>query len=204
MRDTHPTLMSWRYFRVLDGVARLILLGPCHQQSDEIVHLLQVHAHFGGFLARRIQFQLHLRHAFELGIEPFRHGGKLVCDDGEDVLPGDARACRPAFAGGSAFAGCAAFARWPAFAWNVPGSLGQAGFSLRPYGTRRQGRARIPISAWTRECACQADAVACDPLIWEQHPDADRWTAPVCRDFRDFFRGAMESGGALVGVITAR
>ena len=38
-------------------------------------------------------------------------------------------------------------------------------------------------------------AVASDPLIWEQHPDPDRWTEPV---FREFFRGAMESGGALV------
>jgi RimJ/RimL family protein N-acetyltransferase len=38
-------------------------------------------------------------------------------------------------------------------------------------------------------------AVASDPLIWEQHPDPDRWTEPV---FREFFSGAMESGGALV------
>jgi len=38
-------------------------------------------------------------------------------------------------------------------------------------------------------------AVASDPLIWEQHPDPDRWTEPV---FREFFRGAMASGGALV------
>ena len=38
-------------------------------------------------------------------------------------------------------------------------------------------------------------AVASDPLIWEQHPDSNRWTEPV---FREFFRGAMESGGAFV------
>ena len=38
-------------------------------------------------------------------------------------------------------------------------------------------------------------AVAADPLIWEQHPEPDRWTEPV---FREFFRGALESGGALV------
>jgi N-acetyltransferase len=38
-------------------------------------------------------------------------------------------------------------------------------------------------------------AVASDPLIWEQHPDLDRWTEPV---FRAFFRDAMESEGALV------
>ena len=36
-------------------------------------------------------------------------------------------------------------------------------------------------------------AVASDPLIWEQHPESDRWTEPV---FREFFRGAIESGGA--------
>ena len=38
-------------------------------------------------------------------------------------------------------------------------------------------------------------AVAADPLIWEQHPDPDRCTEPV---FRQFFRGAMESGGAFL------
>jgi len=40
-------------------------------------------------------------------------------------------------------------------------------------------------------------AVASDPLIWEQHPEPDRCTEPV---FREFFRGAMESGGALVAL----
>jgi RimJ/RimL family protein N-acetyltransferase len=38
-------------------------------------------------------------------------------------------------------------------------------------------------------------AVASDPLIWEQHPDRDRYQEEV---FRAFFRGAVESGGALV------
>jgi N-acetyltransferase len=37
-------------------------------------------------------------------------------------------------------------------------------------------------------------AVAADPLIWEQHPEPDRYTEKV---FRGFFREAMESGGAL-------
>src|SRR5262245_62725730 len=37
--------------------------------------------------------------------------------------------------------------------------------------------------------------VASDPLIWEQHPEPDRCTEPV---FRQFFRGAMESGGAFL------
>lgn len=36
-------------------------------------------------------------------------------------------------------------------------------------------------------------AVASDPLIWEQHPASDRYREDV---FREFFRGAMESGGA--------
>jgi len=36
-------------------------------------------------------------------------------------------------------------------------------------------------------------AVASDPLIWEQHPNKDRWKKDV---FENFFRGAIESGGA--------
>jgi RimJ/RimL family protein N-acetyltransferase len=38
-------------------------------------------------------------------------------------------------------------------------------------------------------------AVASDPLIWEQHPARDRYQPDV---FREFFRGALESGGAFV------
>lgn len=37
-------------------------------------------------------------------------------------------------------------------------------------------------------------AVARDPLIWEQHPARDRHQEAV---FREFFREALESGGAL-------
>ena len=40
-------------------------------------------------------------------------------------------------------------------------------------------------------------SVASDPLIWEQHPASDRWQEAV---FREFFRIAMESGGALVAI----
>lgn len=40
-------------------------------------------------------------------------------------------------------------------------------------------------------------AVAADPLIWEQHPDSDRYQADV---FRRFFADALESGGALVAI----
>jgi RimJ/RimL family protein N-acetyltransferase len=38
-------------------------------------------------------------------------------------------------------------------------------------------------------------AVASDPLIWEQHPEPDRYKQDV---FRIFCRDAMESGGAFV------
>ena len=40
-------------------------------------------------------------------------------------------------------------------------------------------------------------AVASDPLIWEQHPANDRYKKEV---FEEFFRGAMESGGAFIAV----
>lgn len=40
-------------------------------------------------------------------------------------------------------------------------------------------------------------AAASDPLIWEQHPQSDRYKEDV---FRDFFRGALESGGAFAVV----
>ena len=40
-------------------------------------------------------------------------------------------------------------------------------------------------------------AVASDPLIWEQHPNNDRYQRSV---FEDFFRVALESGGAFVAL----
>lgn len=40
-------------------------------------------------------------------------------------------------------------------------------------------------------------AVAADPLIWEQHPERTRHQEAV---FREFFRGALESKGALVAI----
>ncbi len=40
-------------------------------------------------------------------------------------------------------------------------------------------------------------SVASDPLIWEQHPANDRYKEDV---FREFFRKALESGGALVAI----
>jgi N-acetyltransferase len=38
-------------------------------------------------------------------------------------------------------------------------------------------------------------AVASDPLIWEQHPNPNRYQRAV---FENYFKGAMESGGAYV------
>jgi RimJ/RimL family protein N-acetyltransferase len=40
-------------------------------------------------------------------------------------------------------------------------------------------------------------AVASDPLLWEQHPNSDRYQLDV---FRKFFDEAIESGGALVAI----
>jgi RimJ/RimL family protein N-acetyltransferase len=40
-------------------------------------------------------------------------------------------------------------------------------------------------------------AVASDPLLWEQHPNSDRYKLDV---FRKFFDEALESGGALIVV----
>jgi RimJ/RimL family protein N-acetyltransferase len=42
-------------------------------------------------------------------------------------------------------------------------------------------------------------AAASDPLIWEQHPESDRYKEGV---FKTFFKGALESGGAFVVVDT--
>ncbi len=39
--------------------------------------------------------------------------------------------------------------------------------------------------------------VASDPLIWEQHPAKDRYQENV---FKQFFREAIESGGALIAI----
>lgn len=36
-------------------------------------------------------------------------------------------------------------------------------------------------------------AVACDPAVWAQHPNKDRWRREV---FEIFFKGAIASGGA--------
>jgi N-acetyltransferase len=40
-------------------------------------------------------------------------------------------------------------------------------------------------------------SVASDPLIWEQHPNSNRYQEEV---FKEFFREAVESGGALIAI----
>ena len=37
-------------------------------------------------------------------------------------------------------------------------------------------------------------AAASDPIIWEQHPEKDRYTEPI---FKRYFEGAIDSAGAL-------
>ncbi len=41
------------------------------------------------------------------------------------------------------------------------------------------------------------DAIASDPLLWEQHPDRYRYEEGR---FREFFRDALASGGALIAI----
>ncbi|MBM3915947.1 MAG: GNAT family N-acetyltransferase [Sphingomonadales bacterium] len=54
---------------------------------------------------------------------------------------------------------------------------------------------------WVQLCPLQATdlealyQVACDPLIWEQHPNPDRYKKEV---FAVYFEGALASGGAML------
>jgi N-acetyltransferase len=43
-------------------------------------------------------------------------------------------------------------------------------------------------------------AVASDPLIWEQHPERERYREEI---FRKFFQGALDSNGAFVAIDNA-
>ena len=62
-------------------------------------------------------------------------------------------------------------------------------FELQP---RLTGRL-IELRPLTREDFDALFAAASDPLIWEQHPERDRYTRPV---FQKYFDGAIESQGA--------
>jgi len=50
----------------------------------------------------------------------------------------------------------------------------------------------VPLRQYDFEVLYQ---VASDPLLWEQHPNKDRYRPEV---FQNFFTGAMESGGAFL------
>jgi RimJ/RimL family protein N-acetyltransferase len=64
-------------------------------------------------------------------------------------------------------------------------------FELQP--TLRGALVRLePLRAGDFE---RLHAVAADPLIWEQHPERDRWQREV---FQRFFDGAIRSGGAFL------
>lgn len=65
------------------------------------------------------------------------------------------------------------------------------GFDLQPHLKGELLELRpLAIDDWD-----ELFAVASDPLIWEQHPEQDRYTENV---FRTFFKEALESGGAFV------
>lgn len=51
----------------------------------------------------------------------------------------------------------------------------------------------VTLRPLTPEDWTELFAVASDRLIWEQHPESDRYTEEV---FRGYFRGGLESGGA--------
>jgi N-acetyltransferase len=57
----------------------------------------------------------------------------------------------------------------------------------------------IELRPLTSEDWDQLFSVASDPLVWEQHPESDRYKEDV---FKIFFREAMESGGAFVIIDT--
>ena len=64
-------------------------------------------------------------------------------------------------------------------------------FELQPYLKGRLVELR-PLRAEDFDALYSA---ASDPMIWEQHPESDRWTLPV---FNRYFSGAIASGGAFL------
>lgn len=63
-------------------------------------------------------------------------------------------------------------------------------FPLHPLQTNLVAAAPLAASDFERLLA-----VAADPMIWEQHPNPDRYKREV---FSTYFKGALESGGALL------
>jgi RimJ/RimL family protein N-acetyltransferase len=68
----------------------------------------------------------------------------------------------------------------------------QAAINLQPVHLRDENITLLPLQESDFERLYQ---VAADPLIWEQHPNKDRWRREV---FANYFKGAMESKGALL------
>lgn len=64
-------------------------------------------------------------------------------------------------------------------------------FELQPILENDMVRLR-PLAANDFDALYQ---VASDPLVWEQHPNKDRYKKEI---FETFFKGAMESGGAFL------
>jgi RimJ/RimL family protein N-acetyltransferase len=67
-----------------------------------------------------------------------------------------------------------------------------ASVNLQPIDLHNELVQLIPLSAADFE---ELYAVASDPLIWEQHPNPDRYQRPV---FSTYFDGAMASKGAFL------
>ncbi len=64
--------------------------------------------------------------------------------------------------------------------------------NLQPNHLKNEAITLVPLDAADFEVLY---AVACDPLIWEQHPNPDRYKREV---FENFFKGAIESNGAFL------
>ena len=74
---------------------------------------------------------------------------------------------------------------------NFKQSLGSVAFDLQPHLAGELVELRpLATDDWDK-----LYAVASDPLIWEQHPEPDRFKKDV---FERFFKEALKSGGAFV------
>ncbi|HUS01254.1 MAG TPA: GNAT family N-acetyltransferase [Chitinophagaceae bacterium] len=65
-------------------------------------------------------------------------------------------------------------------------------FELQPTGLKNEFVVLVPLQHEDFE---RLYKVASDPLIWEQHPNKNRYQREV---FETYFEGAMESGGAFL------
>lgn len=64
--------------------------------------------------------------------------------------------------------------------------------NLQPFNLENEWVKLIPLKETDFEALY---AVASDPLIWEQHPNPDRYKKDV---FQNYFKGAIESNGAFL------